>query len=242
MLAGAVTGGGCSSFGRRAVTDDEVLASRRLVQQGIDSMHRGRLDDAERVLGDAIETSPLDQNTRYHYAEVLWIQGNQAAAVAEMEEALRLSGGDKRMFVRLGQMYLESGRPEPALAQAERAIKAGVDPAAAWALRGDVFLRQDNFDEALASYYRSLSHQANQPPVELAVADIHPSQIELIVVATSTPEYIFPSTACRVQDYLGASRAGAFDLSAACSGFVYGIDMASQAVKTGSVEIGGPTY
>ena len=69
----------------------------------------------------------------------------------------------------------------------------------------------------------------------LAVADIHPSQIELIIVATSTPEYIFPSTACRVQDYLGASRAGAFDLAAACSGFVYAIDMASQAVKTGSV-------
>lgn len=69
----------------------------------------------------------------------------------------------------------------------------------------------------------------------LAVADIHPSQIELIIVATSTPEYIFPSTACRVQDYLGANRAGAFDLAAACSGFVYGIDMANQAIKTGSV-------
>ncbi len=69
----------------------------------------------------------------------------------------------------------------------------------------------------------------------LAVADIHPSQIELIIVATSTPEYIFPSTACRVQDYLGARRAGAFDLSAACSGFVYALSMASQAIATGSV-------
>jgi len=69
----------------------------------------------------------------------------------------------------------------------------------------------------------------------LAVADMHPSQIELIIVATSTPEYIFPSTACRVQDYLGAARAGAFDLSAACSGFVYGLHMASQAIATGSV-------
>jgi len=69
----------------------------------------------------------------------------------------------------------------------------------------------------------------------LAVADIHPSQIELIIVATSTPEYVFPSTACRVQDYLGARRAGAFDLSAACSGFVYGLSMASQAIATGSV-------
>ena len=69
----------------------------------------------------------------------------------------------------------------------------------------------------------------------LAVADLHPSQVELIIVATSTPEYMFPSTACRVQDYLGAVRAGAFDLSAACSGFVYGIDMATQAIATGSV-------
>ncbi|WP_420641911.1 beta-ketoacyl-ACP synthase III [Candidatus Leptofilum sp.] len=66
-------------------------------------------------------------------------------------------------------------------------------------------------------------------------ADLHPSQVELIIVATSTPEYIFPSTACRVQDYLGATRAGAFDLSAACSGFVYGLSMASQAIQTESV-------
>jgi 3-oxoacyl-[acyl-carrier-protein] synthase-3 len=69
----------------------------------------------------------------------------------------------------------------------------------------------------------------------LAVADLHPSQIELIIVATSTPEYIFPSTACRVQDYLGARRAGAFDLSAACSGFVYALSVATQSIATGSV-------
>lgn len=69
----------------------------------------------------------------------------------------------------------------------------------------------------------------------LAVADMHPSQIDLIIVATSTPEHMFPSTACQVQDYLGATRAGAFDLSAACSGFVYGLEMAAQAIATGSV-------
>jgi 3-oxoacyl-[acyl-carrier-protein] synthase III len=69
----------------------------------------------------------------------------------------------------------------------------------------------------------------------LLVADIHPSQVDLIIVATSTPEHMFPATACRVQDYLGATRAGAFDLSAACSGFVYALDMAAQAIATGSV-------
>lgn len=69
----------------------------------------------------------------------------------------------------------------------------------------------------------------------LLVADMHPSQVEMIIVATSTPEYIFPSTACRVQDYLGARRAGAFDLSAACSGFVYGLSMAANAIASGTV-------
>lgn len=69
----------------------------------------------------------------------------------------------------------------------------------------------------------------------LAVADMHPSQVDLIIVATSTPEYIFPSTASRVQDYLGAVRAGAFDLAAACSGFVYALNMAAQSIATGSV-------
>lgn len=69
----------------------------------------------------------------------------------------------------------------------------------------------------------------------LSVADIHPSQVEMVIVATSTPEYIFPATASRVQDYLGATKAGAFDLSAACSGFVYGLSMAANAIATGSV-------
>jgi 3-oxoacyl-[acyl-carrier-protein] synthase-3 len=69
----------------------------------------------------------------------------------------------------------------------------------------------------------------------LAVANLHPSQVDLIIVATSTPEYIFPSTASRVQDYLGAFRAGAFDLAAACSGFVYALNMAAQSIATGSV-------
>ena len=70
----------------------------------------------------------------------------------------------------------------------------------------------------------------------LAVADLHPSQVELIIVATSTPEYIFPSTASQVQDYLGSNRAGAFDLSAACSGFVYALTTAANAIQAGTVK------
>jgi 3-oxoacyl-[acyl-carrier-protein] synthase-3 len=68
------------------------------------------------------------------------------------------------------------------------------------------------------------------------VAGVHPAEVELIIVATSTPESIFPATASLVQDYLGAKRAGAFDLSAACSGFVYGLTMAANAIIAGSAK------
>lgn len=70
----------------------------------------------------------------------------------------------------------------------------------------------------------------------LDVADILPFEVDLVIVATSTPENIFPSTASLIQNWLGANRAGAFDLSAACSGFVYGVDMAAQAIRSGSIE------
>jgi 3-oxoacyl-[acyl-carrier-protein] synthase-3 len=70
----------------------------------------------------------------------------------------------------------------------------------------------------------------------LEIANLLPGDIDLIIVATSTPENIFPSTASLIQNWLGATKAGAFDLSAACSGFVYGVDMAAQAIRSGSIQ------
>ncbi len=69
----------------------------------------------------------------------------------------------------------------------------------------------------------------------LNVADVLPSEIDMIIVATSTPEHMFPSTASLVQDLLGAANAGAFDLSAACTGFVYAVDMAANKIQTGTI-------
>lgn len=59
-------------------------------------------------------------------------------------------------------------------------------------------------------------------------------QLDLIIVATATPDYLFPSTACIVQEALGAQHAGAFDLGAACSGFIYGLATATQFIRAGS--------
>jgi 3-oxoacyl-[acyl-carrier-protein] synthase-3 len=68
----------------------------------------------------------------------------------------------------------------------------------------------------------------------LAARGLSPSEIEAILVCTVTPDMMFPSTACLVQDRLGVRRAWGFDLVAACSGFVYGLTTAAQLVATGA--------
>ncbi len=70
----------------------------------------------------------------------------------------------------------------------------------------------------------------------LAQAGLDPNDLQLIIVATSTPDMIFPSTACLVQDKLGAPKAACFDIQAACTGFVYALAMANQCVAGGMYE------
>ena len=70
--------------------------------------------------------------------------------------------------------------------------------------------------------------------IALANAGITADQLDLIIVATITPDMAFPSTACILQEKLGAKKAAAFDLSAACSGFVYGLANASNFIATGT--------
>ena len=68
----------------------------------------------------------------------------------------------------------------------------------------------------------------------LDVADADPTRVQLIVVATMTPDRVMPSTAALIQDMIGAERAAALDLNAACSGFVYAYSVASQLVTSGA--------
>lgn len=67
----------------------------------------------------------------------------------------------------------------------------------------------------------------------LEMAGIEASEIDLIIVATTTPDKIFPSTACLLQQRLNVSGCPAFDIQAVCSGFVYALSVADQFIKTG---------
>ena len=68
----------------------------------------------------------------------------------------------------------------------------------------------------------------------LAMAGIAPSAVDLVIVATSTPDMFFPSSACVLQQRLGIHRGAAFDLQAACTGFVYALAVATQFLRSGS--------
>ena len=67
-------------------------------------------------------------------------------------------------------------------------------------------------------------------------ANVLPSEVELIIAATITPDCLVPSTACFIQEKIGAKNAGAFDLLAACSGFVYALSIARSFVASGAMK------
>ncbi len=69
----------------------------------------------------------------------------------------------------------------------------------------------------------------------LTAARITPAEVDLIVLATTTPDMVFPSTACILQDKLGTRNGPAFDVQAVCSGFVYALGLADLMVKSGQV-------
>ena len=71
----------------------------------------------------------------------------------------------------------------------------------------------------------------------LEMANVDPKDVDQIILATTTPDRLLPSCACTVQAKLGATRAAAFDIYAACTGFIYGLSVARGAIGTGMANI-----
>jgi len=87
---------------------------------------------------------------------------------------------------------------------------------------------------AAGEYTSTFAAEAARNAMKMAGA--HPEEMDFIIVGTVTPDFPFPSTACLVQDLLGATNATAFDLSAACSGFLYGLSIAEKFLRTGAAQ------
>lgn len=90
-------------------------------------------------------------------------------------------------------------------------------------------------ERRIASDEQDTSHLAYEAAVEaLKDADVKAEELDLILVATVTPDKSFPSVSCIIQERLGAKNAAAMDISAACAGFIYGVVTATQFVNTGT--------
>ena len=70
----------------------------------------------------------------------------------------------------------------------------------------------------------------------ITAAGITPAQVDLIIVATTTPDLVFPATACLIQEQLGIRECPAFDVQAVCTGFVYAVAVAEKFIRTGSAQ------
>src|SRR3989338_7026936 len=89
-------------------------------------------------------------------------------------------------------------------------------------------------ERRIAATHESCSDLAYQAALKaLEDANCKPEEVDLIITATITPDMMFPSTACFVQKKLGALNAAAFDLSAACTGFLYALTTAASFIESG---------
>jgi 3-oxoacyl-[acyl-carrier-protein] synthase-3 len=108
----------------------------------------------------------------------------------------------------------------------------GLDTSDAWIRERTGIVQRHIAEESQGS--SDLALEASR--AALKAAGMQAEQLDLIVVATSTPDYIFPSTACLLQARLGVKGSAAFDVQAVCSGFVYGLAVADNFIRSGSAK------
>jgi 3-oxoacyl-[acyl-carrier-protein] synthase-3 len=106
----------------------------------------------------------------------------------------------------------------------------GLETSDAWIRERTGIVQRHIADRSQASSDLALHASRNA----LAAAGVAAEDLDLIIVATSTPDYVFPSTACLLQAKLGAKGGAAFDVQAVCSGFVYGLATADAFIKSGT--------
>lgn len=164
--------GGCRTW-RRPAMGESLAQARQLSLRGAESLQQEQWGDAEAYFSEALKQSAMDERAHWGFAEAMWNKGDREQATKHMEQAVRLSGGNPDLSVRLGQMQLEQGRLDEASKQAETALSSNRRHPGAWALQGDVLVAWQRWNEALAAYHRALVYQPDFPAVQIAVAELY---------------------------------------------------------------------
>ncbi len=132
----------------------------------------------------------------------------------------------------MNSKILATGSYLPAQIRSNADLEKMVDTTDEW-----IFTRSGMKERRIAAEdetVATMGFNAAQKAIEMA--NIDPQEIDLIVVGTTTNSHAYPSAACQIQGMLGIDDAIAFDIAAACTGFVYALSVADQFVKTGKVK------
>jgi len=130
-------------------------------------------------------------------------------------------------MIRAAITAVGSGIPKKVLTNYD--LEKMVDTSNEWIMERTGIRERRVTDEKTAT--SDLAYEAGKKAIDNA--NFPADKLELIIVTTSSPDMLFPSTACIVQDKLGAINSAAFDLSAACTGFNYGLAVASSLIESG---------
>jgi tetratricopeptide (TPR) repeat protein len=137
------------------------------------AMERRDWAQAEALLSQAVNACPVDSEARRQYAEALWQRGNAGEAVAQLDEARKLTGDEPKLLVRAAEMRSAMGQVEESNALVEHAIDLDPTNPAAFAIRGRVRRQSGQLREALADYHRALRYAPDDAEVLLDVAELY---------------------------------------------------------------------
>jgi tetratricopeptide (TPR) repeat protein len=191
---------GCRLPGRDGPVPQSLADCRRLSQQGVAALERGRQQDAEALLAKAVAACPTDAEAHRHYAESLWRRGARPEAIAQLEESGRLAGDDSLLWARLAEMYLATGQLELASKSADRAIDLDPRLPGAWAIRGGVMRGTGQPGPALACYLRALGYSPKDRSILLEVADLYRQE--------NQPERSLQTLQCLAETYSPGEEPG----------------------------------
>jgi len=169
---GIMLAAGCRLSGKKAVSE-QVAASRQLVQQGLVALEHGRVQEAESLLGEAVETCPENVEARRQHAEALWQAGMREAAVEQLSEAARLAPDDAEVQLRLAEMHWAEGHTHQAWQAVEDALDLNPRLAKAWALRARLLEAGGRHKEALADCHRALRYAPQDREILRQTAELY---------------------------------------------------------------------
>jgi Flp pilus assembly protein TadD len=172
-LALTISCSGCCFWRNQNPVSDSLVASRQYAQQGVNALERRDLDEAEKLLAQAVRACPDDAASHRHYADLLWERGRTEESLRQIVDAVQKSPDDGAILLRAGELHLQAGRLQQAQNYVQRAIDLDPRSADAWAVRARLMQQSSNPRQALADAQRALRYDPRRRDMLLLSADVY---------------------------------------------------------------------